>query len=64
MIDRVPIPTNEDIKVKEVVVSGVKNYKIGKKGKLVAQVDLKPKQVVKIKVIFTIEHPEDINISY
>ncbi len=64
VVDRVPISTNEDIKVKEVVVSGVKDYKIGKKGKLVAQVDLKPKQVVKIKVVFTIEHPEDIKISY
>ena len=64
VIDRIPISTNEDIKVKDVVVEGVKNYKIGKKGKLVAQVNLKPKQVVKIKVVFTIEHPKDVEITY
>ncbi len=64
VIDRVPVSTNEDIKVKDVVVEGVKDYKIGKKGKLVAQVNLEPKQVVKIKVVFTIEHPKDVEITY
>ena len=64
VIDRVPVSTEKDIIVKNVSIEGVKDYNINKKGKLEFKLKLKPRQVVKVKVVFTIEHPADVEIDY
>ena len=64
VVDRVPVSVKEDIVVRDVVINGINDYKLGKKGKLSFNLHLKPGDVKKVKVTFVIEYPENQKIWY
>ncbi len=63
VIDRIPVPKKEEIKVKNVKISGAP-YVLDKEGKVVFNVSLKPGEFKKLRVVFEIEYPEDQSIYY
>jgi len=64
IIERIPSSTTDKIKVKLVSVAGVNSYKLVKDGKLVIDVNLKPKEHKKIKVIFELGYDKKLKVNY
>ncbi len=64
IIERIPTPTSDKIKVKLLLVEGAVSKKVTKEGKLILNVAVGPKESKEVKVLFELEYPKDMHILY
>jgi len=64
IVERIPRSTTDKIKVKLVSVDGARYQVVGKDGKIVMNISLKPKENRKIKVIFELSYSKDVSVYY
>jgi hypothetical protein len=66
LIERIPVSTSDDIKVKLLSIEGVleDKYVIDEDGKIDFNLTLKPNEKVAIKVLFELTYDKDISVTY
>ena len=64
IVERIPSSTTDKIKVKLVSVDGARHQIVGKDGKMVMDISLKPKEHKSIKVIFELRYDKEASVYY